>query len=237
MINDNPRGYEVEDTIDDYSILSLIMDRKIEKINTCYIAKVIDIAENKVSVIPANKYMLRGEEIPPAVVNNCMLALPYSGLFKMKIPIQKGDFGLCIVCQDDTSNFKARGEEAPPNSDRRFDICDSIFLPAALYNAADLDEDLVLEYKDEATITFNKESLSIAYKENEVKLTSDGVIINAKSDPLEIKNANGSLLTALEKIVSMLDLIASGMKGSGTEPSAYKGGKDALMQQIKAIVK
>lgn len=111
------------------AIQSLIMDN-IKNLNTCFIAKVESVSDNKVSV---SDVILNKEGESNQIINNVLVAQPFSkaGLF---FNVDIGDYGFCVVCKKDISTFKQNGYVSVKNTDRIFDTIDSIFIPCSLFN-------------------------------------------------------------------------------------------------------
>ena len=203
------------------STIDTLIKKNISNINTCFIAKVIKINDNKVNVIDLTKPNDKAEN---PLIYNCLVAIPFTQDLKINIKISVDDIGLCFVTKQDTTHFKNEGKEGVANTKRLFSISDSIFMPLSLYNS-----------NIENNIFDTKSSL-------ECKIEND-FIVNAKNDiniksknPIVVGNDKGTLSDVVDNIVQLMDLIASGMTGAGTNPSAYNGGKNAIIEKIKQIV-
>ena len=230
------QGYEPEDLLSEATIIQKLIKNQLDSINTCFIAKITEIKENKVSVIDINKFVVGEEQKDKPIIIDCLVALPQSKNFTFSIPLQKDDVGICLVLQEDYSNYKKNGSITnQPNTPRRFDISDSIFIPFSLFNTLEIKEDTAsIEIKDNFEIKIEKEmklecSEKLEIKTKELKIETESEI--------EIKNSKGSLMDVCDTLIQMMDLVASGLKGSASEPSAYNGGKNALKEKIKGILK
>lgn len=246
-------GYDIQDLASTPAMIEKLIDNRVRQINTCFIAEVTEIKEKFVSVINTNKYMFQGKPMDYPIINNVLVCFPHVNNCKISLPLAVGDIGICIVAQGDISNFKQSGERSIPNSARKFDITDSIFIPFSLFNTQDIQENFMIEYKEDTKITISDDTLEILHKENTIEITSDGINItgkdnvaiesknstlkNTQTDPIEIGNGMGTLLNVCEHLISMMDLLSNGLTGASSNPAAYNAGKQAFLQQIKGIVK
>lgn len=243
-MSENVTGYEPQDLIDIPTMIKKLIDNQIRSINTCYIAKITEINENKVSVINSNKYLFKDKEQDYPIINNCLVAIPQCENLKINLPLKVGDYGICVVTQEDYTNYKKNGNDSAPNTPRKFDISDSIFIPFSLFQTQSIDsEKFSIEYTEGSKLEFDKENLNLSSQKDSkieikeaLKIECKDISIESSSE-IEIKNSKGSLMDVCDTIFQAMDLLATGMKGSGTEPSAFKGGKDALLQKIKGILK
>lgn len=234
-MSENVTGYEPQDLIDEATMIKVLIDRQIRNLNTCYIAKITEIKENKVSVINANQFLFKGETKKHPIINNCLVAIPQCENFKINLPLKVGDYGVCVVAQEDYSQYKKSGKDSIPNTPRKFDLSDSIFIPFSLFQTQEIDsEKFTLEFNEGAKIELDK-NIKIESKEK-YELKTKELSISSES-ALEIKNTQGSLMDVCDSIFKAMDLLASGLKGSASEPSAYNGGKTALLEKIKGILK
>lgn len=236
-------GYDLEDLVDLPTMIDKLIEKQVREINTCFIAKVTEVKENKVSVINSNQFMFKDKAHKHPIINDCLVAIPQGQNLKITMPLKVGDYGICVVLQEDYSQYKKSGKDSIPNTPRKFDLSDSVFIPFSLFETQEIKEDFEIAYTEGAKIKLNKDTLDLSSQKDSKIEIKENLEIKAKSftlessEALEIKNSQGSLLKVCEHLISMMDLLASGMKGGGTEPSAYNGGKQAFLQQIKGILK
>lgn len=70
-----------------------------------------------------------------------------------------------------------------------------------------------------------------------IKISSTGDLeIKGGANAIVVGNQVGTLADVVTALVGMMDLLASGMAGSATTPTAYQSGKTAYQQQINMIV-
>ncbi|RDU70428.1 hypothetical protein CQA66_08445 [Helicobacter aurati] len=238
-------GYDIQDLASTPAMIEKLIDNRVRQINTCFIAEVTEINEKFVSVINTNKYMFQGKPIDYPIINNVLVCFPHVNNCKISLPLEVGDIGLCVVAQGDISNFKQSGGRSIPNSARKFDITDSIFIPFSLFNTKDIQENFMIEYKDDTKIIISDDGINITHKDSKIEISEDSVNIesknstlkNSQTEPIEISNSMGSLLNVCEHLISMMDLLSNGLTGASSNPAAYNAGKQAFIQQIKGIVK
>lgn len=228
-------GYDESDLQDIPSMINKLIENKINLINTSFIAEVTAIKENRVSVVNVNKYVFGNEVKEYPIINNVLVAMPATKNNALNLPISIGDKGLCIVLQSDITNYKNTGNSSIPNSARRFDIADSIFLPLSLYIQENIKEKQ-LDIKNEQNLFSMSEDGITMNTQKELNFSCDNLVINAK-EPLEIGNSTGTLLSVINDLITMMDALAEGLKGGASNPSAYKGIRDTMLQKIKEVIK
>lgn len=251
--------------------IQMLIQRNLQNFNTCFLAQIVGINGNKVSVTQMIKS--NGAEAD-LIVNDCLIAYPFSNVWQVQFALKNGDIGICIVLNKDISAYKQSGERCNAPTSRYKDINDSVFIPLSLFKTLPNDSvDFTIKGESDE-LTFNKGELLInASKkcdfkaQNEFKLESQqstiespAIMLNGNvtiggnlamgstsgggaggissgGEALSAGNDSGTLGDCFEAIFSALDLIASGMTGGSTNPSAYNGGKSALKEKIKGIVK
>ena len=193
--------------------IDVLIKKNIKSINTCFLAQVKKVNDNKVSVVDLTK---PNKEANNPIIHNCLVAQPFSNDFSLSFKIKENDIGICIVCKQDITNFKESGGESVANTQRVFSISDSIFIPLSLFNS---------------NVTSNeiKSNSKLSVKASDIE-------IKGKTNPLVIGNDVGTLSDLVDSLVQLLDLLASGMTGSTTNAGAYQSGKNAIIQKIKKIV-
>lgn len=171
-------------------IQALIQDN-IDRLQICYIAKVLEVKGNKVNVIP----MIGNSKIE---IPSLMVAIPYSSNFNQSMKINKGDIGLCVVCNNDISTYSNSGSGGIPISNRTHDLIDSVFIPLSLYesdissNSITSNIDYSIESKENLTLKGNKISLKND-NESVKSLLSD--LVSILKGLQTIPAVNGSMLT------------------------------------------
>lgn len=70
-----------------------------------------------------------------------------------------------------------------------------------------------------------------------LSVTSEGDLsIMGGSSPIEIGNGTGTLGAVIDDLVSLMDMLSSGMTGPSTNPAAYSAGKAAIVSKIKQVL-
>lgn len=82
-------------------------------------------------------------------------------------------------------------------------------------------------------ITFDLKGKNIVF--DNTSISTDLSIV--QNNPIDISGSGGDLINAFDIMVNLMDLLASGMSGSATNPTAYQSGKNALLTQLKTIIK
>lgn len=202
---------------DAYAIYNLIEKYVKYKVNTSFLAEVIHVVKNKVNI----KAIISEEENEDnPIINNVLIGYPFTSNYSIQIPIEKGDIGLAIICKNDITTYKSKGKPAVANTNRKFDINDSIFIPLSLFNTK--------ENEDKEFTISNKDNSSI------IKITNEEILI--KSDKIKIESKGGSLSDAIESVIQLIDIIGDSLAGSGTNNAAYKAAAPAIKQKINSIL-
>lgn len=190
------------------AIQNLINDN-LRFIRTTYLAKIVSINENKVSIKPILRQKANEQVL---IINNCMIAFPYSQLWQTQFKLKVGDIGVAIVIENDISSYKQSGNEGLNNTKRFKDVNDSIFIPLSLYTTLNNSE---VNYK----IENNNKSCKMEFNNDEIG------IFKAKLITLESETT--TLKAKLLELVSLLESMASGQTGpdghgqtSTTSPSS-----------------
>lgn len=104
-------------------------------------------------------------EIEMPEILNVPICHPRAGNFMITLPIQVGDNGMLIFCQQDISAWKERGGSNVEQKDlAQFDINNCIFLP---YVASDVD--VVSDY--------NADALEIRAGDDKMTMAGDGKVV------------------------------------------------------------
>lgn len=190
------------------AIQNLINDN-LRFIRTTYLAKIVSINENKVSIKPILRQKANEQVL---IINNCMIAFSYSQIWQTQFKLKVGDIGVAIVIENDISSYKQSGNEGLNNTKRFKDVNDSIFIPFSLYTTLNNNE---VNYK----IENNNKSCKIEFNNDEIG------IFKAKLITLESETT--TLKAKLLELVSLLESMASGQTGpdghgqtSTTSPSS-----------------
>ncbi|EQA3509764.1 hypothetical protein ACX1PV_001744 [Campylobacter jejuni] len=176
------------------AIQNLINDN-LRFIRTTYLAKIVSINENKVSIKPILRQKANEQVL---IINNCMIAFPYSQLWQTQFKLKAGDIGVAIVIENDISSYKQSGNEGLNNTKRFKDVNDSIFIPLSLYTTLNNSE---VNYK----IENNNKSCKMEFNNDEIG------IFKAKLITLESETT--TLKAKLLELVSLLESMASGQTG------------------------
>lgn len=176
------------------AIQNLINDN-LRFIRTTYLAKIVSINENKVSIKPILRQKANEQVL---IINNCMIAFPYSQLWQTQFKLKVGDIGVAIVIENDISSYKQSGNEGLNNTKRFKDVNDSIFMPLSLYTTLNNNE---VNYK----IENNNKSCKMEFNNDEIG------IFKAKLITLESETT--TLKAKLLELVSLLESMASGQTG------------------------
>lgn len=176
------------------AIQNLINDN-LRFIRTTYLAKIVSINENKVSIKPILRQKANEQVL---IINNCMIAFPYSQLWQTQFKLKVGDIGVAIVIENDISSYKQSGNEGLNNTKRFKDVNDSIFIPLSLYTTLN---NSIVNYK----IENNNKSCKMEFNNDEIG------IFKAKLITLESETT--TLKAKLLELVSLLESMASGQTG------------------------
>lgn len=251
--------------------INTLISKRLSELNTCFVAKIVAINGNKVSICKAIKDIATESDI---IINDCLIAFPYSQVWQVQYALKIGDYGIALTMRNDISGYKQSGNDCVAPTQRYKDLNDSIFIPLSLFKTLANDSvDFTIKGESDE-ITFNKGELLIKaqnkaeinaqsefkVQSNQSTIESPAIMLNGNTtiggnltmgsasgggaggissggEPLSAGNDSGTLGDAFQAIWDALDLIASGMKGSGTTPTAYNSGKSALQEKIKGIVK
>lgn len=197
-------GYEnliqPNETTDFGLALQRLIEANINNLNTCYLARISAINGNKVSIVPAMK---KSQTDKTVVINNCMVAFPWSGFWHTQHKLKTGDIGVAITLQDDISSYKASGKEGLNQTKRTKDINDSIFFPLSLFDTLPNDDiNFIIKSTDE-----------------KCKLEFDNANNGTfQAQLLALKSENTTLKTALSSLSDILSSALILQSPSGTQP-------------------
>lgn len=262
--------YGLIDTSEEQGDLGLaiqnLITNNLKSLNTCFLAEIVAIKANKVSVRQVIKSSTSEADL---IVNECLIAFPYSSGWQVQFKLKTGDIGLCLVANKDISTYKQSGRASIATTKRFKSVNDSIFLPLSMFKTLANDSvDFTIKGADGDEFTFDSGELTInasadikakaggafnAEGTSEIMLKAPSTTIqspaitlggnvtlggamSAGASPASVGNDSGTLGACFDSVFTALDLIAAGMKGSSTNPSDYNAGKAALIAQIKGVV-
>ena len=108
------------------------------KLNVCLPANVIkyNSSNNTVDIQPSIQVVLTDNKFMdmPQIFDVPVLEVGGKGL-SVKIPLQAGDTGIVIFCDRDISLFKQEKKNIQPNTLRKHDLADGIFIPMKFGNS------------------------------------------------------------------------------------------------------
>lgn len=120
------------------ALTKTIINRVFRTLNVCLPATVIsyDNSKNTVKLQPAIQAVTQDKSFKnlPILLNVPVLELGGAGL-SVKIPLQAGDTGIVIFCDRDITLFKQEKKNTQPNTLRKHDLSDGIFIPMKFGNS------------------------------------------------------------------------------------------------------
>lgn len=220
---------------DAYEINELIKYRIANDINTAFLARVTHIEKNRVNI---QNIISDKSETECPIINNVLIGQLYTSHFSIHAPLEIGDIGLAIVCKQDISSYRYTGEPSQKNSNRLYDLTDSIFIPLSLFKQDEhKDKEVLIKAKDEKIlIKITDEKILINDKDGKSSIEISGDEINIKSSKVNIETTLGSYKDIFNDIIQLLDSISQGMIGSGTNNAAYMALAPAIKQKISTIL-
>lgn len=119
-------------------ILKMVKRNIFIELNVCIpaIVKAYNSADNTVDLQPAIQAVLKDNSFLtlPQIFDIPVLELGGKGL-SIKIPLEAGDTGIVIFCDRDISLFKQEKKNTQPNTLRKHDLSDGIFIPMKFGNS------------------------------------------------------------------------------------------------------
>lgn len=189
------------------SAIQGLISANISAIETSFLAQVDSIADNRVNIKPLLKSDSQESDL---IINNALIAQPRSAEYQISFKVAQGDIGLAIVSKQDISTYKNNGGGGVVNTQRKFDITDSIFIPLSLYLQEPNDSiGLIISNADSST--------KIELKGDTLTIESPKIIIKG-SDPLEI-GTSATLKACFEAIIDNLQTAIIGGITSGSPAS------------------
>lgn len=154
-------------------ILQMLKRNIFIELNVCLPATVVSYnsADNTVDLQPAIQAVLKDNSFVslPQIFDIPVLELGGAGL-SIKIPLQAGDTGIVIFCDRDISLFKQEKKNTQPNTLRKHDLSDGIFVPMRFGNSGSSN---ILIQSEDGNTQFEVTSSGINIKGN---ITVDGEI-------------------------------------------------------------
>lgn len=236
-----------------YSIKNLIENIINSKINTILPGEIVMI-ENGKEVAVRSLVIEKESTHPPVVFYNVPVVMPGGSTSSFHYPLRPGDQGVLLTCKKDITLFKSTRKASKTQTQRTFDSNDSIFMPLLFKSREEtLDgEEVKLSYmktaltlqENEVTIetkskvTIKNSSATIIIDQDNIKITSDKEI-DITSPAVKI-NCDEITCPPLKEsqtaILQLLDALANGMVGSGTNATMYRAErptKDLVFAQVK----
>lgn len=156
------------------AVMQILKENIFVNLRVCIPAIVVEYnnTNNTVKLQPAIKTILEDNRIidMPILLNVPVLELGGNNL-SIKIPLKVGDTGIVIFCDRDISLFKQEKKSTQPNTLRKHDLGDGIFIPMRFGNSGS--SNIIIQSEDGAT-QFEITSSGINIKGN---ITVDGEII------------------------------------------------------------
>lgn len=189
------------------SAIQGLISANISAIETSFLAQVESIADNRVNIKPLLKNDSQESDV---IISNALIAQPRSGEYQISFKVAQGDIGLAIVSKQDISTYKNNGAGGIANTQRKFDITDSIFIPLSLY---------LQESNDSIGLTISNadSSTKIELKDDTITIEAPKISIKG-SDPLEIGTGD-TLKACFEAIIDNLQTAIIGGITSGSPAS------------------
>ena len=169
---------------DDLSVLFDLFKKNIFfNLNVCLPATVTSYnsSNNTVDLQPAIQVVLTNNTFldMPKLFDIPVLEIGGKNL-SVKIPLQEGDTGIVIFCDRDITLFKQEKKNTQPNTLRKHDLSDGIFIPMRFGNASASDN-ITIQSADGST-KFEVTSSGISVKGD---ITVEGDVI---ADGISLKN-------------------------------------------------
>lgn len=169
---------KTSDTNDLGTAIQKLIEDNIRRLNTSFLARVVEVSGNRVAVVDIVRDSERAQN---PTINNVLVAQPSSKSNGLFFEVREGDIGLCFVAKKDISIFKQSGADCVKNTERQFDITDSIFLPVSLYNQS----------------PFLSDTATALQK-------GDSGFFVSEAELLTIKNQQATLMQILEQLANIL---------------------------------
>lgn len=210
------------------------------EVNTVILGEVVDTDGDKVSV--QSLVIERDSTHPPVIFHNVPVFMIGGTQFTLEYPLSKGDQGILLTSKLDISEYKQTRKRSKTTLNRVFDKNDNLFIPV-YYNAKNLK-------KEEVRIKFHNNSINLTKGAVEVKTPKalmnikDDKIIMKSTEKINLESPNGEvelicnkvnlncdeltctpLKTIVDSIKDLMDSMALGMAGAGTNAAQYNAKK------------
>lgn len=175
--------------------LGLAVQRLIEQnltyLNTSYLARVEKINDdNTIDISPCV-----GESY---IIGGIRVGVLSGAAFSFNPVLRVGDLGLAVVNSVDITAFsKDNSKGAPRNSDRLFDMQDSIFLP------------LAFDFKKAEDTEINIDSKLALTATKDTTFSSGGKLVLECKDKVKINNQASSLKDLLDELIDTLSSLTT----------------------------
>lgn len=228
---------------------ALIRDN-LARLNVAFLAVVQEVKGNKLIV----NQVIKSAENKTLAIPSILVGIPQTTSFKQAMKVKAGDYGLCIVCDNDISGYKQSGDKSEKMSNRTHDLIDSIFIPLSLYNSVidqnSIESEIDFSIATKAKLIMQSEDSASLTSKAEITIGSDkSLSINAKEDLslsakgdselvgklLTIKSQNASLKSMLEELSDTISAIATtgGYTVDPTSQAKLLAWKQKLAQLFK----
>ena len=191
---------KTENNADVGKAIQMLIQDNIKNINTSFVAEIVSINGNKVSI---KKKIKTNATDKDTIYNNCLIGFSFSNFWQEQFKLKVGDDGIAFVMQDDVSNYKSTGKSGVNPSGRIQDKNDSVFIPLSLF-----------ETLPNADINYVLKSLDGKCK---LEFTNDNIGI-LQADLLTLKSENTSLKQKLSELANILDSAMIVQSPSGIQP-------------------
>lgn len=212
------------------AVIQNLIDDNLRFIHTSYLATITSINGNKVSIKPVLRKSTSEEVL---ILNNCLIAYPYSNIWRTQFKVSVGDIGIALVIENDISSYKQSGTEGVNLTKRFKDFNDSIFIPLSLYKTETITN---INYKivnSEGTCNFEFTN------ENDNLLLANNITSQSKGNATSKLDAEGNL-TLQSGGNANLSLNSGGnanLQSSGGASVALDSEGNASLQGSKVVVK
>ncbi|TLD85789.1 Gp138 family membrane-puncturing spike protein [Helicobacter sp. MIT 05-5294] len=183
---------DIEEQNDLGLAIQKLIESNIRNSYTSYLAKIVSIAGNKLHIQPIIKSNKEDKEV---VINNALIAFPFSGNWRIQYKLKVNDIGLVIVADKDITNYKNSGKDSIVATKRFKNINDAIFFPVSMFQTLDNDSInfTLVNQKGNCALTFGNDEIG-----------------TLKAKLLTIQSENTTLKAELKKLASLLESLASG---------------------------
>lgn len=212
------------------AVIQNLIDDNLRFIHTSYLATITSINGNKVSIKPVLRKSTSEEVL---ILNNCLIAYPYSNIWRTQFKVSVGDIGIALVIENDISSYKQSGTEGVNLTKRFKDFNDSIFIPLSLYKTETIAN---INYKivnSDGTCNFEFTN------ENDNLLLANNITSQSKGNATSKLDAEGNL-TLQSGGNASLSLNSEGnasLQSSGGASVTLDSEGNASLQGSKVVVK